>query len=60
MYYVLVNKYKIPVPYWTWADAQKAIQTVYRVQYPVSTLRIIYEKQVIFVAFYALLADFLA
>ena len=34
MYYVLFNKYKIPVPYWTWADAQKAIQTIYRAQYP--------------------------
>ena len=44
MYYVLVNKHKIPVPYWTWADAQEAIQTVYRAQYPVATLRIIYEK----------------
>ena len=44
MYYVLVNKHKIPLPYWTWRDAQKAIQTVYRAQYPVATLRIIYEK----------------
>ena len=44
MYYVLVNKHKIPVPYWTWEDAQKAIQTVYRAQYPVATLLIIQEK----------------
>jgi len=44
MYYVLVNKHKIPVPYWTWADAQKAIEMIYRAQYPVATLRIIYEK----------------
>ncbi len=44
MYYVLVNKHKIPTPYWTWGDAQKAIQTIYRAQYPVATLLIIYEK----------------
>ena len=24
MYYVLMNKYKLPTPYWTWADAQLA------------------------------------
>lgn len=43
-YYVLVNKHKILVPYWTLGDAQKAIETIYRAQYPVATLLIIYEK----------------
>ena len=44
MWYVMVNGHRIGTPYMKFREAKEALKKVYRTQYPLARLEIIFEK----------------